>query len=143
MEVNLQQSVFVSEDGKSLSAKDLIDSEELFANKFPSYELSQSYWDVGFEYYFIDDSHEKIDIYLQLKNKRKILKIIPPNFLIADYFIVDKQIIPLRRHDYEALKTFLPTLDHDGILGFTVKELMNFDFFASKNNFEVENPELN
>ena len=142
MEINLQQSVFFSESGKILSANDLIDSEALLSSKFPSYELSQSYWDVGFEYYFIDDSHEKIDIYLQLKNKRKILKIVPPNFLASDYFIVDGQIIPLRKHDYEALKTFLPTLDHDGILGFSVKELMNFDFFASKNNFEIENPEL-
>jgi SNF2 family DNA or RNA helicase len=142
VEINLQQSIFVSENGEILSAKDLIECDDLLASKFPSYELSQSYWDVGFEYYFIDESKEKIDIYLQLKNKRKIVKIIPPNFLVSDYFIVDEQIIPLRKHDYEALKTFLPTLDHDGILGFTVKELMNFDFFASKNHFQIENPEL-
>ncbi len=142
MEINLLQSIFLSENGEVLSAKDLIESEDVLASKFPSYELSQTYWDVSFEYYFIDESQEKIDIYLQLKNKRKIVKIVPPNFLVSDYFIVDGQIIPLRKHDYEALKTFLPTLDHDGILGFTVKELMNFDFFASKNNFEVENPEL-
>ena len=142
MKFNAELSVFVSEEKEILTSAMLIELEGEFSKTFPNFELSQSYWDVGFTYYFIDETKEKIDIYLVLSNKRKIIKFIPPNFLEADYFVFEDLVIPLRKHEYSALKEFLPTLDHDGILGFTVKELMNFDYFASVNNFPIDNSEL-
>jgi SNF2 family DNA or RNA helicase len=137
-----RRSVFSSDEGKILSAEGLIECSDEFFQSFSDFELSPSYWDVSFKYYYLDDSNEKIDILLVLTNKRQILEITPPNFIGTDYFIVDHLVIPIRSNDYQALREFLPTLDHDGIPGFTVKELMNFDFFASTNRFSISNPEL-
>jgi len=142
MKLNRGRSVFTSDHDEVLSAEFLIELDDEFSSQFKNFELSQSYWDIGFKYYFIDESKEKIDVLLILTNKRQSIEIVPPNFLDADYFISDQMVIPLRSHDYLALKEFLPTLDHDGILGFTVKELMNFDYFAASNKFPVSNPQL-
>ena len=142
MKLDDQRSIFSSDDGGVLSAEALIQFNEEFSIQFPDFELSPSYWDVSFKYYYVDNSNEKIDILLVLTNKRQILEIIPPNFIDTDYFIVDRLVIPIRNNDYMALREFLPTLDHDGIRGFTVKELMNFDFFAASNRFAISNPEL-
>ncbi len=142
MKLDDRRSVFSSDEGKILSAEGLIECSDEFFQSFSDFELSPSYWDVSFKYYYLDDSNEKIDILLVLTNKRQILEITPPNFIGTDYFIVDHLVIPIRSNDYQALREFLPTLDHDGIPGFTVKELMNFDFFASTNRFSISNPEL-
>jgi SNF2 family DNA or RNA helicase len=137
-----QRSVFLTDDGKVLSAEDLIELNEEFSSHFTDFELSPSFWDVSFKYYYLDDSNEKIDILLVLTNKRQSLEIAPPNILDTDYFVLDHKVIPIRNNDYLALRQFLPTLDHDGIPGFTVKELMNFDFFAASNKFVISNSEL-
>jgi SNF2 family DNA or RNA helicase len=137
-----RRSFFSTDNGEALPAETLIELSEVFSNQFSDFEISPSYWDISFKYYYIDDSNKKIDILLVLTNKRQFLEITPPNFLDIDYFIVDHLVIPIRRNDYLALSKFLPTLDHDGILGFTVKELMNFDFFAASNKFAISNPEL-
>ena len=142
MKLDDQRSIFSTDEEKILSAEALIELNEEFFNYFSDFELSPSYWDVSFKYYYLDDSNEKIDILLVLTNKRQILEISPPNFLESDYFFVNKLVIPIRKDDYLALKRFLPTLDHDGKPGFTVKELMNFDFFASTNRFTISNSEL-
>jgi len=135
-------SVFKSDNGDVLSAESLIELEDVFSRDFSEYELSQSYWDVSFKYYFIDDEKISIDVLLVLTNKRKSIELVPPNVLEADYIISENIVAPLRQHDYLALREFLPTLDHDGIPGFTVKELMNFDYFASVNRFSIANSEL-
>jgi SNF2 family DNA or RNA helicase len=137
-----QRSVFSTDDGKVLTAEALIEFNEEFSSVYAEYEISQTYWDISFKYYYIDSSNEKIDILLVLTNKRQYFEITPPNFIEADYFIVDQLVIPIRSNDFMALNKFLPTLDHDGALGFTVKELMNFDYFAASNRFTILNPEL-
>lgn len=142
LKLNDRRSVFSTDDGKVLSAEEIIELNEEFTLLFEDFELSPSYWDVSFKYYYIDDSQEKIDILLVLTNKRQSIEIVPPNFIDADYFIVNHSIIPIRKNDFAALSRFLPTLDHDGKLGFTVKELMNFDFFAASNKFAISNSEL-
>jgi SNF2 family DNA or RNA helicase len=142
MILDSSKNVFLSKSGEILTSEDLINHEEDFCTEFPNFELSTSYWDVSFEYYYIDASNEKIDIKLVLTNKRNSIKLVPPNFLISDYLIADEIVIPLRKHDVRALSDFLPTLDHDDIPGFTVKELMNFDFFSATNLFPVNNVEL-
>ncbi len=142
MKLDDRRSFFSTDNGEALPAETLIELSEVFSNQFSDFEISPSYWDISFKYYYIDDSNKKIDILLVLTNKRQFLEITPPNFLDIDYFIVDHLVIPIRRNDYLALSKFLPTLDHDGILGFTVKELMNFDFFAASNKFAISNPEL-
>lgn len=142
LKLNDRRSVFSTDDGKVLSAEEIIELNEEFTLLFEDFELSPSYWDVSFKYYYIDDSQEKIDILLVLTNKRQSIEIVPPNFIDADYFIVNHSVIPIRKNDFAALSRFLPTLDHDGKLGFTVKELMNFDFFAASNKFAISNSEL-
>lgn len=137
-----RRSFFSTDNDEALPAEKLIELSEVFYNQFSDFEISPSYWDISFKYYYIDDSNNKIDILLVLTNKRQFFEITPPNFLDIDYFIVDHLVIPIRRNDYLALSKFLPTLDHDGIPGFTVKELMNFDFFAASNRFSISNPEL-
>lgn len=125
-----------------MSAESLIEIDEDSWSQFPGFEISPSYWDVSFKYYYLDSSNEQIDILLVLTNKRHVIEITPPNCIHSDYFIVDKMVMPIRNKDYSALRGFLPTLDHDGLPGLTVKELMNFDYFASTNKFSVLNPEL-
>ncbi len=132
----------MTDAGEVLSAEALVGVYEEFSNHFPDFEVSPSYWDVSFKYYYIDSSKEKIDIQLVLSNKSVLVEITPPNFIDTDYFIVDHLVVPVRSNDYLALREFLPTLDQDGKLGFTVKELMNFDFFAASNRFAISNPEL-
>lgn len=142
MKLDSSRNVFTSDTNEILNAEELIERESEFLREFPNYELSTSYWNVNFEYYRLDDSKEKIDIFLVLVNKKNQIKQIPPNFLYSDYFIIGNNVIPLRKHDVEALSKFLPTLDHDGVPGFTVKELINFDYFSSTNGFSVSNIEL-
>jgi SNF2 family DNA or RNA helicase len=137
-----QRSLFSSDDGETLSAEDLIQLSEDFSNQFGQFQISPSYWDVSFKYYYIDNSNQNIDILLVLTNKRQSVEIIPPDFLDTDYFIVSQSVIPIRSSDFVALHNFLPSLDHDGKLGFTVKELMNFDYFAAFNKFPISNSEL-
>jgi SNF2 family DNA or RNA helicase len=50
--------------------------------------------------------------------------------------------MPIRKHDYEALNVFLPTLEKDGLKGMNIHELMNFEYFCSTNQFIIENAEL-
>lgn len=142
LKLDEQRSVFSTDEGLVLSAEELIESNEEFSCHFADFELSPSYWDVSFKYYYLDKPSEKIDILLVLTNKRQICEIIPPNFIDTDYFIVEHLVIPIRSNDYMALREFLPTLDHYGMPGLTVKELMNFDYFATTNRFAIINPEL-
>ena len=142
MKLDDRRSVFSTDEGQVLSAEALIELNEEFSRDFSDFDISPIYWDVSFKYYYLDNSNEKIDILLVLTNKRQFLEIIPPNFIDTDYFIVDHLVIPIRKNDYLALSRFLPTLDHDGKPGFTVKELMNFDYFAASNRFIISNPEL-
>lgn len=143
MYLNKAKNVFEDQlNGKVLSASSLINAENILNANYPNFELSPAYWDISFQYFYVDEEIELIDIKLILSNKKNNIEITPQNFLLSDYFIVNESILPVRSYDFEALTEFLPTLDHDGILGFTVKELMNFDYFASKNNFRIVNPEL-
>jgi len=135
-------SVFIDDKGANLYSEQLIEFEEDLLANFPNLKVSHSYWDISFEYYYIDDSQNKVDVLLVLTNKKRSVKIIPPNLLMVDYFIIDEIVIPVRKHDFQLLNKFLPTLDHDGIPGFTIKELMNFDYFISTNGFLIVNPEL-
>lgn len=142
MKLDQARRVFTKDNGVVLSAEALIEFDDEFSTQFPQFQLSQSYWDISFKYYYIDELKQKIDVLLVLKNKLQIIEIKPPNFIDSDYFIVNQTVLPLRSHDFLALKTFFPTLDHDGKLGLTVKEMMNFDFFASSNKFGISNFEL-
>ena len=143
MHFNEATNVFEEEhNGKLLSASSLIDSENILNVNFSNFQISPSYWDISFKYFYVNEEVELIDIKLILSNKKNSLEIAPPSFLLSDYFIVNDTILPVRSYDFDALAKFLPTLDHDGIPGFTVKELMNFDFFASQNNFQIINSEL-
>jgi len=144
MKIELDQtgSAFLGDGGQPLFAEQLVSFEEAFLVQYPQVRICYAYWDLSFEYYYIDHSKSKIDALLVLKNKQRTVKIIPPNFLLVDYVFVNGEVIPLRRHDFELLRQFLPTLDHDGVLGFTIKELMNFDYFVSTNGILVGNPEL-
>jgi len=123
-------------------AKDLLGLEADLIETFPQVTLSPSYWDIGFDYYYVDPVEEKIDVSLVLTNKGQKISFNPPQKLLVDYFVYENQLLPIRIHDFEKLHNFLPTLDHDGKPGFTIRELMNFDFFASTNNFPIGNPEF-
>lgn len=140
--LDLEDGVIRNSLGEVMLANDVLMSEDLINKEFPKLDISSSFWDVGFEYYFVDEVKTKVDVFLTLRHRLKLIKIIPPNKLNADYFILDDSLIPIRHHDFEKLREFLPTLDHDGIPGFTVKELINFDFFASSNNYPVVNQEF-
>jgi hypothetical protein len=76
-----------------------------------------------------------------VSNSGKSIEIQPKSHLAADYLLFDSQILPIRSHDFEALNTFLPTLEKDGLRGFNIEELMNFEFFCSTNQFKIENAE--
>jgi SNF2 family DNA or RNA helicase len=143
--MNFNQANNVFEDptnGSAISASSLIASEDILNSTYPRFELSPAYWDISFKYFYVNQSAALIDIKIILSYKKNSIEITPPNFLVSDYFIVEEKILPIRSYDFEALSAFLPTLDHDGKIGFTVKELMNFDYFASKNNLQIVNPEL-
>jgi SNF2 family DNA or RNA helicase len=142
MKFNSERSVFTSDKEEVLSAEQLFELNDQFSVDYSNFQLSNSYWDISFRFYYIDGTKEKIDVLLLLTNKSQSIEIVPPNFLDSDYFIANDTVIPLRHHDYLALAEFLPTLDHDGIFGFTIKELMNFDYFASSNKFLVNSSEL-
>jgi len=143
--MNFNEANNVFEDptnGSAISASSLIASEDILNSTYPRFELSPAYWDITFKYFYVNQSAALIDIKIILSYKKNSIEITPPNFLVSDYFIVEEKILPIRSYDFEALSAFLPTLDHDGKIGFTVKELMNFDYFASKNNLQIVNPEL-
>ena len=143
MHFNKTKNVFEDQkNGLVLSASSLIDAENILDSNFPNFDLSPAYWDISFKYFYVNESIELIDIKLIISNKNNIIEFTPPKYLHSDYFIVEEKILPIRSYDFEALNRFLPSLDHDGILGFTVKELMNFDYFASKNSYRIINPEL-
>jgi len=143
--MNFNEANNVFEDptnGSAISASSLIASEDILNSTYPRFELSPAYWDITFKYFYVNQSAALIDIKIILSYKKNSIEITPPNFLVSDYFIVEEKILPIRSYDFEALSAFLPTLDHDGKIGFTVQELMNFDYFASKNNLQIVNPEL-
>jgi SNF2 family DNA or RNA helicase len=143
MHFNEANNVFEDQtNGSAISASSLIASEDILNSAYPRFELSPAYWDISFKYFYVNQSAALIDIKIVLSYKKNSIEITPPNFLVSDYFIVEGKILPIRSYDFEALTAFLPTLDHDGKIGFTVKELMNFDYFASKNNLQIVNPEL-
>ena len=140
---NAAKNVFEDRtDGSAILASSLIASEDTLNAAFPTFELSPAYWDISFKYFYVNQSAALIDIKIILSYKKNSIEITPPKFLHSDYFIVDEKILPIRSYDFDALNAFLPTLDHDEIPGFTVKELMNFDYFVSKNNLQIANPEL-
>jgi SNF2 family DNA or RNA helicase len=137
-----QAGHFADEDHKVLFAKDLLEIQNQMDVSFPNIEFSQSYWDVGFEYQYLDEGSDKVDVLLVLSNRGEIFKLVPPTNLEADYFFFDNRVCPIRLHDYESLHLFLPNIDLDDKPGFSVKELMNFDYFASSNRFIVTNQEF-
>jgi SNF2 family DNA or RNA helicase len=133
--------IYDEKNGPLLSSDLLALGEELLT-LFPGLNLSPSYWDVSFEYYYIDDLKEKIDVHVILSNKDRKVSLSPPDEMCVDYFVNEDTLLPIRNYDFEILCKFLPTLDHDGVPGMTIRELMNFDYFASSNNFLIDNSEL-
>ena len=99
MKLDDRRSIFSTDEGQVLSAEALIELNEEFSSDFADFDLSPTYWDVSFKYYYLDDSNEKIDILLVLTNKRQFFEISPPNFIDTDYFIVDHLVIPIRNND--------------------------------------------
>jgi len=140
--LNSQEKVFVYSDSSVTSIERLVELEDELSLEYPKFEILKNYWDVGFEYYYVDKENGIIDVQLVLTDKTRSIKLIPPNFLNADYFLVDEMVIPIRKYHFEVLRSFLPTLDHDGLIGLTIKELMNFDYFVSTNGFEIGRSEL-
>jgi SNF2 family DNA or RNA helicase len=139
MRFDQARDVFLDRHGNILFAADLLSFEEELLSTFPEVDLSPSYWDIGFSYKFLNEGDGILDLVLILRNMDIAVEIPAPNYLYADYFCNSGTIFPIRDHDFQALNNFLPTLDHDGIAGLTIKELMNFDYFASTNGFVVEN----
>ena len=140
--LNYEDQVFVSSDSSVIFIEQLVELEEQVSLDYPHIEILKNFWDVSFEYYYVNREKGLIDVHLVLSDKTRSISLKPPDFLAADYFIHDETVIPVRRYEYELLRDFLPTLDHDGILGLTIKELMNFDYFVSSNSFDIEMSEL-
>jgi SNF2 family DNA or RNA helicase len=137
-----EDKVFVTSDSSVIFIEQLVELEEQVSIDYPQIEILKNFWDVSFEYYYVNRERGLIDVYLVLSDKTRSISLKPPDFLSADYFIHDEIVIPIRKYEYELLRNFLPTLDHDGILGLTIKELMNFDYFVSSNSFDIEMSEL-
>jgi SNF2 family DNA or RNA helicase len=136
------RGVFVDPDGRTMLAGDLLEHEVQLSDRFPELELSPTFWDVNFKYVLVDDRDAPLEIRIVLRNKSRSYEIVPPSSLVADYFVANGVVVPVRSHDFRSLSNFLPTLEHDGIVGMSIRELMNFDFFASTHGFSIENSEL-
>ena len=144
MYFDTSRSLFLDsrESGKVLFSSDLDSLESELASQYPDYIFVPSYWDIKFSYYFVDESIDLLGVRIILtKNDREVV-IAPQEYLITDYFIDGFQIMPIRRHDYEALNMFLPTLERDGLTGMNILELMNFEYFCSTNQFVIDNSEF-
>ena len=129
------------ESGKILFASDLDLMQDKLMKEYPDYIFVPSFWDIKFRYFFVNENTDLIGVKVIISNSGKSIEIQPKSHLTADYLIFDFQIMPIRRHDFEALNTFLPTLERDGLRGLNIEELMNFEFFCSTNQFKIENAE--
>lgn len=130
------------ESGIVLFASDLDAREAELQQTYPEFSFVPSYWDVKFRYYFVNESTDLIGVRIILSQSGKSIEIHPQSHLVADYLIEGAQVLPIRRHDFEALNSFLPTLEKDGLRGLNIEELMNFEFFCSTNQFLIENAEF-
>jgi len=130
------------ESGNVLFSADLDARETELQSEYPDHIFVPSFWDLKFSYYMVDEATDTVGVRILLGKNFKSVEIKPREHLIADYFIDGLHIMPIRRHDFEALNTFLPTLEKDGLIGLNVHELMNFEFFCSTNGFEIENAEF-
>lgn len=129
------------ESGKILFASDLDLMQDKLKKEYPDYIFVPSFWDIKFRYFFVNENTDLIGVKVIISNSGKSIEIQPKSHLTADYLIFDFQIMPIRSHDFEALNTFLPTLEMDGLRGLNIEELMNFEFFCSTNQFRIENAE--
>lgn len=143
MYLDSSRSLFVDsrESGKILFSSDLDLREEELLSEYPDFIFIPSFWDIKFSYYFIDESIDLVGVKIILSKNGKEVEINPKEHLNADYIISECQIMPIRQHDFEALNTFFPTLEKDGLKGMNIQELMNFEFFCSTNQFKIENAE--
>jgi SNF2 family DNA or RNA helicase len=129
------------ESGKILFAADLDSREDELRRDYPDFSFVPSYWDIKFSYFFVNESTDLIGVRIILTKSGKLVEIRPQSHLTADYLIDGLEILPIRTHDFEALNSFLPTLEKDGLRGLNIEELMNFEFFCSMNEFTIENSE--
>jgi SNF2 family DNA or RNA helicase len=130
------------ESGKVLFASDLDAKEDELTKDYPDYIFVPSFWEIRFNYYFVDESTDQIGVRIILSKNGKSVEIQPPEHLTTDYFVNGFQIMPIRQHDFDALNLFLPSLEKDGLRGLNIHELMNFEFFCSTNQFVIENAEF-
>ena len=130
------------ESGKVLFASDLDERVEELQKTYPEFLFIPSYWDINFSYYFVNETTDLIGVRIILFKSGISVEIHPKSHLAADYLVEGSQILPIRRHDFEALNRFLPTLEKDGLRGLNIEELMNFEFFCSTNQFSIENAEF-
>lgn len=130
------------ESGKILFAADLDAREAELLTSYPQFLFIPSYWDIKFSYYFVDESKELIGVRFILSKSGRDIEIQPQSHLLTDYLVDGSDVLPIRRHDFEALNSFLPTLEKDGLRGLNIEELMNFEFFCSTNQFKIENGEF-
>jgi SNF2 family DNA or RNA helicase len=130
------------ESGKILFASDLDERVEELQNEYPEFSFIPSYWDIEFSYYFVNETTDLIGVRIVLSKSGNSVEIHPQSHLAADYLLNELHILPIRRHDFEALNAFLPTLEKDGLRGLNIEELMNFEFFCSTNQFTIENAEF-
>lgn len=142
VELITEKGVFVASDSSVIFIEQLVALEDEISNDYPKIKIVKNFWDISFEYYYVNDEKSVIDVHLVLSDKAMSIKLVPPSFLAADYFIHDGLVVPIRKFEFELLEKFLPTLDHDGVTGFTIKELMNFDYFVSSNGIEIGKSEL-
>jgi SNF2 family DNA or RNA helicase len=129
------------ESGKILLASDLDLMQDELMREYPEFIFVPSFWDIKFRYFFVNENTDLIGVKVIISNNGKSIEIQPQSHLTADYLIFDSQIMPIRSHDFEALNSFLPTLEKDGLRGLNIEELMNFEFFCSTNQFKIENAE--
>jgi SNF2 family DNA or RNA helicase len=127
---------------RSFNAEEVVQLSEEIQAIYPHIEVTPSYWDIGFEYIYIDSEHKEIGLKIQLNNRRRSYTFTPPSALEIDYFIFDNVVMPLRKHDFEMLSKFLPTLEKDGLPGMNIQEISNFEIFASRNRFAITNAEI-
>jgi SNF2 family DNA or RNA helicase len=139
--LNPEGDAFVNATGELARISEILENENIISSVYPEYRFHSSYWDLSFQYIYIDPIKSILDVQIVLSNKKQDFRITPPNRLLVDYFVIERNVLPIRSQDAELLKDFLPTLDHDGVPGFTIKELMNFDNFISLHGFEIENSE--
>jgi SNF2 family DNA or RNA helicase len=129
------------ESGRVLFAADLDLRQGELIKEYPDYIFVPSFWDIKFQYFFVNENTDIIGVKFIISNNSKSIEIQPKSHLTADYFIFGSQIMPIRKHDFDALNTFLPTLEKDGLRGMNIEELMNFEYFCSTNQFKIENAE--